>query len=321
MKNSKIEWCDHSFNPWIGCTKVSPGCVNCYAEVSTPARVSSANGTPLWGMGNSRRRSRTWSDPLRWNKHACEFRECKVCGWRGFRGGPVKCVCGEFALRPAWQRVFCASLADWLDDQVPIEWLADLLTLIDATPDLDWLLLTKRPENWTSRIDQVCKLFACDGSIRSTPSEQAYHDMLCPWRAGTPPQNVWLGTSIEDQIRANTRIPELLRIPAKIRFLSVEPMLEAIWVGRHLGEPEIECFSSQTGIASCCGGIGWVICGGESGRNRRAFNCDWARALWLQCRAAETPFFFKQVDKVRPIPADLQVRQFPSLQNQNPKTV
>lgn len=118
MKESKIEWTDHTFNPWIGCTKVSPGCANCYAETLMDTRY----GRVKWGKGNERSRTSAgnWNEPKRWN------RDAEKSGVR--------------------QRVFCASLADVFDAEVKNEWRDDLWKLIEATTWLDWLLLTKRPD-------------------------------------------------------------------------------------------------------------------------------------------------------------------------------
>jgi hypothetical protein len=124
--NSKIEWTDHTFNPWIGCTKVSPGCAHCYAETEDKRRGWTAEG---WGKGKPRKRTSAayWKQPLKWNRD--QLFECDECGKRFLSPvtGPVCCGFIPNRVRP---RVFCASLADWLDDEVPIEWLADLLALI-----------------------------------------------------------------------------------------------------------------------------------------------------------------------------------------------
>lgn len=127
-ENTAIEWCDATFNPWIGCTKVSPGgCANCYAEVSTPARVKRAAGVETWGPHGQRQRTsaHNWKQPLAWNAAADAFE-------------------AEHGRR---RRVFCASLADVFDNAVPPVWRSDLFKLIGETPRLDWLLLTKRIGN------------------------------------------------------------------------------------------------------------------------------------------------------------------------------
>jgi protein gp37 len=250
---TKIEWCDATFNPWIGCTKVSPGCTNCYAEGESKRR-----GWAQWGKGKERHRTSAnyWKQPLAWDKRA-EARDQRS------------------AARP---RIFCGSLCDWLDDEVPIEWLADLLALIHATPNLDWLLLTKRPENWNARIHDAFRDDRTGGDL----------DYLSLWLDGDPVQNVWFGVSVEDQTRADERIPLLLQIPAKIRFLSCEPLLGRV---NYLQS----CFDAGNHLHPYGkSGIDWLICGGESGHGARPMHPDWTRLLRDECRADHIPFFFKQ---------------------------
>jgi protein gp37 len=254
--NTKIEWCDHTFNPWIGCTKVSPGCANCYAEGESRRR-----GWSEWGKGRERYRTSAsyWKQPLIWNRKQTPNAQ-----------GPTSNI------QPR-QRVFCASLADWLDEEVPIAWLADLLGLIYATPNLDWLLLTKRPEGFEARIS------AC------AESKFASMRIAAGWRAGYPPHNVWVGTSVEDQDRANERIPLLLQIPAAIHFLSCEPLLGKINLGGPFNGPQ----RFPLGM-----GIRWVIVGGESGPKARACRVEWIRDIvkqCQQCRCWEVAVFVKQL--------------------------
>lgn len=281
-ENSKIEWCDSTWNPWIGCTKVSLGCANCYAEELMANRYKRVQ----WGKGAQRQRTsdNNWNQPLIWNAKAL------ILGTN--------------------PKVFCASLSDWLDDEVPIQWLADLLKLIHRTPQLNWLLLSKRPENWRKRLWELHEWIYDVNPLL----EIDYRETR--WRAGdwvehgSYPENVWIGVSVENQEMANKRIPEVLNIPARIRFLSVEPML---------GPIEFSDVTSRADAVTQLGkksleGIHQVICGGESGRNKRPMNIEWARSLRDQCKAASVAFFMKQIDKVKPIPDDLMVRQFP---NQN----
>jgi protein gp37 len=232
MENSKIEWTTHSFNPWIGCTKVSPGCANCYAETLMDLRY----GKVQWGKGKPRARTQpeNWRKPRRWNKAAAGMPE-----------------------RP---RVFCASLSDWLDDEVPIEWLGDLLTLIYETPHLDWLLLTKRPLNFY-RLEQA--RFFSD-----------YQSSIGSWIDGRPPANVWLGVTAEDQERWDERVTHLVTLPAVVHFVSAEPLLGPIeFQGHH---------------------VDWLIVGGESGRAARVMREEWALALRDQSLDCFTAFHFKQ---------------------------
>jgi protein gp37 len=170
-ENSLIEWTTHTFNPWIGCQKVSPGCDGCYAEHLMDTRLHRVE----WGPHGERKRTSeaNWRKPRQWAKDA--------------RGA---------AERP---RVFCASLADVFDNQVPKEWRADLFHLIWETPELDWLLLTKRPEN-------IAKML--------------------PWAMqATAWPTVWLGTTCEDQEHYDRRWPILRAAPAAVRFISYEPAI------------------------------------------------------------------------------------------------
>jgi protein gp37 len=278
MENSKIEWTDHTFNPWIGCTKIDEMCARCYAEVETFPRVQRANGRELWGKGKPRHRTspNTWKQPLRWNAEAALLAAEELAKW--YDGEPAKII------RP---RVFCASMSDWLDDEVPIGWLADLLKLIHDTPNLDWLLLTKRPENFFTRLMEAMRYLV---ESASSPPESFTWEM-CEWLQrwhsyNQPPTNVWIGTSVGTQKSANTRIPELLKIPARVRFLSCEPLLEGV---------DLRLKRNGHSLHRTIGeDIHWVICGGESGSDARAMHPDWARSLRDQCQAAGVPFFFKQ---------------------------
>lgn len=164
---TKIEWCDATFNPWMGCTKVSPGCANCYAERDQDHHYHKVK----WGAGNPRVRTSAanWKKPLAWNKEAQKTGE--------------RCL------------VFCASLADVFDKEVPESWRDDLYALINATPYLTWLLLTKR--------------------------EQDMH-------LGGYAPNVWLGVTAENQEMWDKRVPLLLSSGASKKFVSVEPMLGPI---------------------------------------------------------------------------------------------
>ena len=159
-ENSKIEWTDHTFNGWIGCTKVGPGCDHCYAEQLATTRLGVA-----WGAGAPRRRTApsTWAQPRRWNNRAVKL---------GIR-----------------QRVFCSSLADVFDNEVPREWREDLFELIRTTPALDWLLVTKR-------IGNAIPMVRRDGAIAGNGTRYL-------------PDNVWLGATIVNQAEADRDIPKL----------------------------------------------------------------------------------------------------------------
>lgn len=288
MGKTHIQWTNYTFNPWEGCTKVSPGCAYCYAETRNQRFSAGAN----WGKGAPRRRTsvHNWNEPLRWNRAydvALERRE------EALLVAPPGSVLPPHPNRP---RVFCASLADWLDDEVPIEWLADLLKLIRDTPNLDWQLLTKRPENFTARLQHANGHLASAGNLEkynACPMMQTAF-WIADWLSGKPPANVWIGTSVEDQTRANIRIPQLLVIPARIRFLSCEPLLGPVDITAH--RPRVsETMESPLLLPD------WVICGGESGPSARPMHIDWARRLRDQCGVAKIPFFFKQWGEWAPI--------------------
>ncbi len=273
----------YTWNPWIGCTKCSEGCVNCYAERDNKFYQWNENG---WGPGVPRHRTAVanWKKPGRWNKLA--------------KKDDVR------------YKVFCASLADVFDPEVPIEWLADLLEVIQECRNLDWLLLTKRIEEVDSRISAVT-------GINSGV-----------WFQSMP--HVWLGVTAENQKRADERIPKLLKIPAKLRFISAEPLLENIlfddgvtsWLTCN-GKDKIGivserhyCCVSEELTGECFHGIDWIITGGESGKAAREMNPDWARSIQAQCEDAKVSFYMKQmsgntIELRNAIPADLKVQDIP----------
>jgi protein gp37 len=313
--DSKIQWTHHTFNPWWGCARVSPGCEHCYAEA-----FAKRTGKATWGVKEPRRffGDKHWAEPLKWNKAA------EKAGER--------------------HRVFVASMADVFEDRRDLdEQRARLWDLINGCADLDWLLLTKRPEN-------IARLLPAD-----------WHDRG-PW------PNVWLGTTAEDQKRAEERIPELLKVPAVVRFLSCEPLLEAVALDLPRCETHDREFVSDDGAwcneCSADGysgelsyghwldgaasedqpGINWVIVGGESGPGARQFVDQWARDLVSECRGASVAVFVKQFgakpaeyvapsgapddggdliplrlasrkgDDMAEWPEDLRVRQFPEIE-------
>lgn len=279
-ENSKIEWTHHTFNPWEGCTKVGPGCDHCYAEAHNK-RFHGDN----WGPGAPRRRTSpaNWKMPLKWNREAIQ---------NGVR-----------------YRVFCASLADWLDNEIEIDWLVDLLNLIRLTPNLDWLLLTKRIGNFYKRLALTETHIR---KINTFPNGENLFDFIHQLRFNGV-NNVWVGATIVNQAEADRDVPKLLLTPAKIRFLSIEPLLDRIsldstlggtlWIGGQRG-----CVGQHHGIGTadcprelhhhhderCRKGIDWVIVGGESGKDARPMHPEWARNLRDQCVAARVPFLFKQ---------------------------
>ena len=184
-----------------------------------------------------------------------------------------------------------------------------LFEMIRATPNLDWLLLTKRPENVVAKLRAALKTVheAANHNTRIDSDRMRDLRWLDAWVDGKPPANVWLGTSIENQKTADERIPHLLRCPAAVRFLSMEPLLGAIDLCNG-GHGWLWINELADGYRT---GLHWVIAGGESGPNARPMHPDWARSIRDQCVAAGVPFFFKQwgewwpfdQDAYRPKPA------------------
>jgi len=276
-EDSKIEWTDHTFNPWEGCQEAGPGCKNCYAELRN-ARFSGGQAINF-GPGAPRRRTSvsTWSLPRRWNAQAEAFQ----------------------AQHGRRQRVFCASLADVFDNAVDPQWRAELFALIQATPNLDWLLLTKRIGNVEKQLDEAIHHIEAlpDWGDEGPHRLSAARDMMANWvLLRKPPKNIWLGATICNQEEATRDIPKLLAVPARVRFLSMEPLLGPVDLERPRPGPDLD----QGGGRMICqpwliqSGIDWVIVGGESGPNARPMHPGWARSLRDQCNAADVAFLFKQ---------------------------
>lgn len=197
MENSKIEWTQHTFNPWWGCSKVSEGCANCYAET-----FSKRTGHGVWGDRAPRRffADAHWNEPLKWDAAAEK--------------------------KGTTERVFCASMADVFERRPDlVETRARLFTLIRKTRNLRWLLLTKRPGDIIPCIREVI------AALHSDPLDVA--DMLDEWLRGNPPRNVWLGSTAENQPRWDERLPLLKAVPAAVHFVSAEPLLGPIDMGPH----------------------------------------------------------------------------------------
>lgn len=253
-----IEWAHHTFNPWWGCVKVSEACRHCYAE-----GIARRFGDDHWGPGSRRRffGDEHWEKPYQWDRAAER---------RGTR-----------------RRVFCASMADVFELLPPGH--PDAFAINDArrrlrqvihdTPKLDWMLLTKRPEN---------ALEAVFG-----------HEWFRARR------NVWLGVTVEDRRTATERLPYLVTVPAAVRFVSCEPLLEHVELTRvesryapfgHFDALRAGAWSERYGFVNHSNTypLDWVIAGGESGAGARPTSPQWMRSLRAQCAQADVPFFFKQ---------------------------
>jgi len=308
--NTSIEWTDATWSPVTGCTKVSTGCKHCYAERLFP-RVYGKD-TVLYHPNtmNPGTRPRKFTDvklhperleqPLHWKKP---------------------------------RMIFVNSMSDLFHEDVPFEFIDKIFAVMALTKRHTFQILTKRPERmleyltindlWAHKVlPEIDKLHSAYGS----PVEYIW-----------PLRNVWLGISCENQATADERIPVLLQVPAAVRFLSCEPLLDEINLSRYLGKSmycdrhgfvsyikwttmktcglcmeEMSCAAgSATSLRRELSHLDWIIIGGESGPNYRPMNLDWAYSIGNQCQEADVPFFFKQTAGKKEIPEDLQVREFP----------
>lgn len=252
--NSKIEWTDHTANLWWGCTKVHEGCDNCYANA-----LAHRWGHDVWGNDACRRLIQSTTKELEKMQNAAE------------NSGEI-------------HRVFVGSMMDIFEKPMPMVDNAGELfksttgdmrdiffeEIVPASPNLLFLLLTKRPSNINKYI----------------PKSWLTH----------PPENVMFGATVVNQRTTDKVMEQLLKVRGR-KFLSVEPQLEELTLEPWLRKNQID----------------WVIQGGESGPHKRPFDTDWARKLKAECKQTKTPYFFKQIDKVKPIPDDLMIRQLPPL--------
>lgn len=258
-QNSKIEWTNHTANLWQGCTKVHKGCDHCYAE-----SLSKRYGWDIWGNENPRREIKSvWSDLEKYQKLA--------------------------AKQNVIHRVFVGSMMDIFENPMPLidckKVKCDHTTeelrnkffneVIPNSPNLLFLLLTKRPSNINKYIPES-------------------------WKTN-PPENVMFGTSPVDQLTADKLIGQLSKVNGK-RFISVEPQIDVV---------DLLALTDENGSEVLLDSVDWVIVGGESGHRRRPYDTDWGRKIREDCRSKQIPFFFKQIDKKIEIPEDLMIREFP----------
>lgn len=269
MLETKIEWTDSTFNPWWGCEHVSPGCDHCYAEAQAKRYGHKWSDRRMFGINH-------WREPLKWNAQAATLKKRR--------------------------KVFCASFADVFEDrpQLKLE-RTRLWALILLTPWLDWLLLTKRPQNIRRLLPTPADYVGMNYEARDLLDRDHVY-VAGVYRPGLfytgtetiarPPPNVWLGMTAENQKWFDYRRKHLLNVPATVHFVSIEPQLgpiDARLAEHHDGR-----------------GIDWIICGGESGHGARAFDLEWARDLADQCTVAGVPFFMKQLGK-NPVDDDAQL--------------
>lgn len=249
MGQTKIEWTEATWNPVTGCTKVSEGCRNCYAE-RVAKRLAGRHGYPA-------------DEPFRVTTHLERLRE------------PLE--------RKKPTLYFVCSMSDLFHKNVPDEVIDMVFAAMGAARHHTFQVLTKRPDRMAEYLSDRWRLeniYAAWNAVSGGPRE------VQDW----PLPNVWVGTSVEHQQAADERIPDLLRTPAAVRFLSCEPLLEAVYLGLPGTCPK----DWGLGYTAVSDHLHWVICGGESGLGARPMHPDWARSLRDQCVSAGVPYFLKQ---------------------------
>lgn len=278
MSASRISWTDETWNPLVGCAHVSPGCDNCYAARESSGRLRDLpvyEGIAEDGRftGKVRLLPERLYQPLRWSKP---------------------------------RRVFVNSMSDLFHPDVPDGYVAQVFAVMALAPRHTFQMLTKRAgrmasllsaPSFASTVARAADDIVADpdspvaqrrgGRVPATPSLWETDDAPV---VRLPLPNVWLGTSVEDQKRAELRVPKLLASPAAVRFLSCEPLLGAIDLSPWLPTPSVPRSQQHTQPP----GLDWIICGGESGPGARPMHPQWARDLRDRCGRAEVAFHFKQ---------------------------
>lgn len=290
---SKIEWTDATWNVVTGCEKVSSGCDNCYAETFAE-RWRGTKGHHFENGFDVTLRPQRITLPLRWRKP---------------------------------KRVFVNSMSDLFHKDIPDEYIARVWAVMALTPQHTYQILTKRHGRMRSLLNDSAFRLLCEKEQAVLVNDDATplaryerEQKTSQWWSdfANPLRNVWLGVSVEDQKRADLRIPALVDTPAAVRFLSCEPLLGPVWFADYASQP-CGCCLGETHDEACsdcadygCDGghiqaLHWVIVGGESGRGARAMHTDWARSLRDQCEQEHVPFFFKQHGEWGPAPFIVRV--------------
>lgn len=309
-QNSEIQWTDATWNFLAGCNVCSPGCTHCYAmrmakrleamgQKKYAGTTKTVNGKAVW-TGKINVDEKSMMLPFKWKKP---------------------------------QRVFVNSMSDLFHESVPFDVVDRAFAVMALTPHHTCQILTKRPERMAEYLTHKKKVnnhsydLPDDGAWREWT---AYDDVLrqvddlrvkghgringAMIGVGWPLPNVWLGASVEDQQRADERIPHLLRCPAAVRFLSVEPLIGPVSLTKKSADVAGANFPEGANTSR----IDWVIVGAESGPGRRPMSLDWARSLREQCASAGVAFFMKQLEvdgkitgDMERFPDDLRAREFP----------
>lgn len=290
--NTKIEWTDATWNPITGCSVVSPGCTNCYAMHLAGTRLR--NHPSRAGLTRQSAGRHVWNGQVRFNMEWLD----QPFGW-------------------PQRMIFVCAHGDLFHDAVEQWMIAEIFGVMIASHHIRghiFQVLTKRaermrqllndPEFWEEVMDAASSQVMERVDPLDRRSDDARATML-DYDADNPPPGIWIGVSVEDQERADERIPLLLQTPAAVRWLSCEPLLGAVDLTQHLwgrARPCAECTRDADcgcswyprGAVPNESALHWAVAGGESGTRARPMHPDWARSLRDQCAAAGVPFFFKQ---------------------------
>lgn len=308
MAESPIEWTDFTWVPFVGCSKVSEGCKNCYAMMMA-ARVANAaqarlreGKLPLTEIQTAYRKVVRWE---RGGMFAADANDKALPQWNN----RIELIESILLAPLSWKKprkVFVNSMSDLFHKDIPFEFIDKVFAVMALTPQHTYQVLTKRPERMAEYLNEMERPGPPGGLFGKTT--RMLWSLLREMRKLAPNtepclqlplSNVWLGTSVENQEAADERIPHLLKCPAAVRFLSCEPLIGAVDLTRGPALC-IDAARERTGgfchdpFSDLTTGIHWVIAGGESGHKARPMHPDWVRSLRDQCEAAGVPFFWKQ---------------------------
>ncbi len=285
-----ISWTDATWSPVVGCSRVSEGCRNCYSERLVATRLRHTE--KYSGLAQMTQAGPRWTNV-------------------------VRCAPDALIQPLRWvnpKRIFVNSMSDTFHKDVPTAFLDRMFIVMALGWQHTFQVLTKRPERMAeymadpdlpARMDEEYGRWASEATESAHQLSRCRSSFMCRVQRDEvlwPLPNVWVGTSVEDQAAADARIPHLLNVPAKVRFLSCEPLLgpvdlTAVDFGGIFGETNALNGKRMPGGERL---IHWVIAGGESGPNARPMHPDWARSLRDQCAAAGVPFHFKQWGEFTP---------------------
>ena len=266
---TRINWTNQTWNPIIGCTKISEGCKNCYAE-KMAFRLTHIENTYYYGnVVKYDQKKPKWNGKTYFNSSALE----KPFRWKKPR------------------MIFVCSMSDLFHESTPFEWIEKVWDVMCQTPQHTYQILTKRPERmleFYKWLGDKCRDYGFDSVPSSSDDPLDYI---------STPDHIWIGVTTENQKQVDKRIPILLEIPAKVRFVSCEPLLSNIDINKWIHDSD--CMINQDGICTCyeprevC--IDWVIAGPETGPLKRPMQKEWIENIHQQCKDFDVPFFDKKM--------------------------